>query len=234
MSSTLEAAREALADAYLHTGDYEPATRLADRALRGARTLGERRGEAAALAQKGMVLHFRAVELPREERASLDHGPELALFEQALAMRHEIGDEHGVAESSWQVGLVHQVLRGDSEAAAPYFRDALELVERLPDVDPWLRSEVYRHVGFDRLLDEDYDPALTYLRRSQDVRDELADTRWRAGGLTALAMASRLAGKPGEAAAYARRAIETARADGLAERHVAAAEAELRAAAERL
>ena len=66
------------------------------------------------------------------------------------------------------------------------------------------------------------------------MRDELADPRWRAGGLTALALASRLAGKLDEAAAYARRAIETARADGLGERHVAAAEAELQAARCRL
>jgi tetratricopeptide (TPR) repeat protein len=223
-------ARRAATDAYLRTGDYDPVETILERAV-AAREPGDRRAEAAILAARGMVLHFRAIELPREERAEIDAGPEQELFERALAIRRAIGDEHGIAESLWQLGLVHQVLRRDYAAAAPYLGDALAAVERLPDADPWLRSEVYRHVGFERLLDEDYDVALTYLRRSQEVRDQLAEQRWRAGGLTALAMAARLAGDADEALAYARQAIGTARADGLSERHVAAAEAELQAAA---
>ena len=229
--STLEAAQDALAEAYFRTADYERATRLADRALRGARTLGDRRGEAAALAQKGMVLHYVAIELPPEERVAIDPGPEQDLFEQALALRRNLDDALGIAESLFQLGLVHQVLRRDGETAAPLFREALSLVESRPDADPLLRSEIHRHVGFDLLLREERpDEALAHLRESLEIRRGLDERGWSVSGLVALAMGERLAGRRGEAIAHAREALDLATAERLRERVCAAAGTELAAA----
>ena len=118
---------------------------------------------------------------------------------------------------------MQQVLRRDNEAGAPLFREALELVDGLPDVDPWLRSEVHRHVGFVHLLREEYDEALRQLRVSLGLRESLAERGWTTGGLTALSMASLRAGEHEAAVDSARRAIECARAEGLRERHVTAA-----------
>ncbi len=229
--STLDAARDALAEAYFRTGDYERATHLADRALRGARTLGDRRGEAAALAQKGMVLHYRAIELPPEERVAIDPGPEQDLFEQALALRTELDDALGIAESLFQLGLVHQVLRRDGETAAPLFGEALSLVESRPGAGPLLRSEIHRHVGFDLLLREErHDEALAHLRESLEIRRALEERAWTVSGLVALAMGERVAGRRDDAIAHAREALDLARAEGLRERMLAAAETELAAA----
>ena len=226
----LAAARVALEDAYFRTGDYEAATDLADSALAAAESAGDRRAQAAALAQQGMVLHYRAIELPPGERADVDPGPEEALFEQALELREDIGDTEARAESLFQLGLVRQVLRRDGLAAAPYFRAALELVEELPEADVYLRSEIHRHTGFDLLLREERtEEALVHLRTSLELRRTLGAPRT-FSGLVALAMAERVAGHRDEAIAHALSAVELARTEGLRERLVAAAETELQAA----
>jgi tetratricopeptide (TPR) repeat protein len=224
----LAAAREALADAYFRTGDYDRVAQILDEALRGAR---DRRTEAAVLAQQGMLLHFRAIELSTEERAALDPSPEQALFGRALAMRRDLGDGEEVVESLFQVGLVHQVLRRDGETAALYFRETLALVEASPDADALLRSDIHRHVGFDLLLREQRHPAaLDHLRASLELRRDLEERGWTVGGLVALAMAERLAGLRDDAIAHAREGLELAHAEGLRERHGAAAANELAAA----
>ena len=180
-----------------------------------------------------MLLHYRAIELTPEERAAVAPALEQELFEQALAIRRELGDPEGIAESLFQLGLVHQVLRRDGETAAPLFREGLSLIETVDDADPLLRSEIHRHVGFDLLIREQRgDEALEHLRTSLELRRGLDERGWTVGGLVALAMAERVAGLLGDAIAHAREALELARAEDLRERHVAAAEAELQAAAD--
>jgi hypothetical protein len=121
----LAAAREARAEAYFRTADYDRVASILDQALGAARAAGDRRSEAATLAEQGMLLHYRAIELSAEERGAIDPGPEQALFEQALAARQDLGYGEELAESLFQIGLVHQVLRREGDAAAPYFREAL-------------------------------------------------------------------------------------------------------------
>ena len=123
-----------------------------------------------------MTLHFRAIELPPEERSAIDPSDEQELFEHALATRREIEDVEGIAESLFQLGLVQQVLHRDLEAGSPYVREALELIEELPDADPLLRSEIHRHVGFDLLLREErHEPAIAHLEASLELRRGLAE-----------------------------------------------------------
>jgi tetratricopeptide (TPR) repeat protein len=224
-ASLLADAREALAAAYFRTGDYDRVERLLGEALRRARSSGDRGAEAAALAQQGLLLHYRAIELPPEERAVVDPGPEQELFERALDVRRELGDAELLAESLFQLGLVHQVLRGDGATAAPYFREALDHITTVPDADPLLRSEIHRHVGFDLLIREDrHDAAIDHLQASLELRRQLDEPAWTVSGLVALAMAERVAGHLDEAAGHAREALELTRAEGLRGRFAAAAE----------
>jgi tetratricopeptide (TPR) repeat protein len=177
-----------------------------------------------------MLLHYRVIELTPEERAAVDPAPEQELFERALAIRRELANTEGIAESLFQLGLVHQVLRRDGETAAPLFREALSLIETLDDADPLLRSEIHRHVGFDLLVREErHVEALEHLRISLELRRGLAERAWTASGLLALALGERLAGHLDDATAHAKEALELARAEGLKERMSAAAEAELAA-----
>jgi tetratricopeptide (TPR) repeat protein len=224
------AAQQARADAYFRTGDYERVGRILDEAEGGAGASGDRRLEAAIAAERGMLLHYRAIELTPEERAAVDPALEQELFEQALAIRRELGDREEIAESLFQLGLVHQVLRRDGETAAPLFREALSLIETVDDADPLLRSEIHRHVGFDLLVREQrHEDAVGHLRVSLELRRVLPERGWTVSGLLALAMAERVAGHLDDAAAHAQEALELARAEGLRERVVAAAESELAA-----
>jgi tetratricopeptide (TPR) repeat protein len=180
-----------------------------------------------------MTLHFRAIELPPDERSAIDPTDEQDLFERALATRREIDDVEGIAESLFQLGLVHQVLHRDLEAGAPYVREALELVEGLPGADALLRSEIHRHVGFDLLLREErHEPAVEHLETSLELRRGLAERGWIAGALTALSLAHRLGGRSDEAIAFARQSLELAQDERLRARFVVAAEESLRAAEE--
>ena len=230
-AGSIEHARSALAEAYLRTGDYDAVDLIAERALAHAATSGDRKAEAAALSLQGMTLHFRAIDVPAEQRSTIDPRPEETLFERALAVRREVGDVEGIAESLFQLGLVHQVLRQDLEAGAPCFREALALVERVPDVDLLLRSEIHRHVGFDLLLREErHEAALERLRTSLDLRLQLPERGWVVSALIALSLAERLAGRADDAIARSREALELARKEGLRQRFVTGAEDALRAA----
>jgi tetratricopeptide (TPR) repeat protein len=230
-AAQLAAARDAHAEAYFRTGDYDRVARLLEEALAASREAGSRSAEASTLAQQGLLLHYRAIELAPEERAAIDPAAEQQLFERALAIRRELDETEGIAESLFQLGLVHQVLRRDGVTAAPYFHEALELVSAEPDADPLLRSEIHRHVGFDLLLREQrHDDALDHLRTSLELRRGLAEPGWTVSGLVALAMAERETGRLDDGRAHAREALELARAEGLRERHREAAERELAAA----
>jgi tetratricopeptide (TPR) repeat protein len=146
-------------------------------------------------------------------------------------VRRELGDVEGIAESLFQLGLVHQVLRQDLEAGAPCFREALALVERVPDADLLLRSEIHRHVGFDLLLREErHEAALEHLRTSLDLRLQLTERGWVVSALIALSLGERLAGRAEEAVACSREALELARDEGLRPRFLTGAEDALRAA----
>jgi hypothetical protein len=105
------------------------------------------------------------------------------------------------------------------------------LIETLADADTLLRSEIYRHVGFDLLVREELpEPALWHLARSLELRRTLDEPGWVVTGLVALALGERLAGRREEAVRHCREAIALARGEDLRPRFMEAAERELAAA----
>jgi tetratricopeptide (TPR) repeat protein len=211
---------EALAEAAFRTGDYADAEAALAAARDAAGRDGDRASEAAALHRLGMLMHFQA--LDRGVDATFA-GDEEALFQRALEIRREIGDLGGVAGSLFGIGLVHQVLRGDWDAAMPYFREALALDEHADLLD---RSEVHRHVGFFYLVKEvQPEKAVEHLRISLDLREAYGDPRWTYGGLIALGEAEVEAGRRPEGVAHLRDAVRIAREAGIrADRLARAAE----------
>jgi hypothetical protein len=105
MPAELTAAR---ARAYFRAGSYGEVSALVAEALGRARDAGDRAGEGAALAQQALLLHYQAIELAPEEREAVDPAPEQELFDRSLALRLEVADVEGVAESLFGLGLVHQ------------------------------------------------------------------------------------------------------------------------------
>jgi hypothetical protein len=222
----LAAGAEALTEAAFRTGDYVQAESLLRQALDTARSTGERATEAAALDRLGWLMHFTAIDEGLEQA---DADAEGSLFQEALAIRRDLDDQAGIAQSLFGVGLVNQVLRRDWVTAAPQFREALALAERHGDLVT--RSEAHRHVGFYHLVEED-DPgtAVKHLRASLDLREQHGDPRWIPSGTLALGQACLLAGDPAEGLRLLRLAVEQARTAGLHPRRIEQAEGALRRA----
>ena len=224
----LAAGAEALTEAAFRTGDYTEADNLLREALAAARNAGDRAAEAAALDRLGWLMHFTAIDQGLE---NADADAEESLFQHALAIRRDLDDPAGIAQSLFGVGLVNQVLRRDWVTAAPLFREALALAEQHGDLIT--RSEAHRHVGFYHLVEEaEDDPAtaVKHLRTSLDLREQHGDPRWIPSGTLALGQASLVAGDAEEGLRLLRRAVEQARAAGLHPRRIEQAEGALRRA----
>jgi tetratricopeptide (TPR) repeat protein len=214
---TLAVGNEAMIEAAFRTGDYEVAERTFEELLTRARADGDRALEAAVLDRQAMLMHFRALD---DDLDKADSAGEEALFQQALEIRRDLGDQAGTAESLFGVGLVHQVLREDWNAAMPYYWEALDLADRHGDL--LLRSEVHRHVGFYYAVsDLQSDKALEHLRISHELRAELGDPRWIPGGTMALGIAELADGLREQGLAHVREAIAQAREAGLSAQRVA-------------
>ena len=214
---TLAAGNEAMVEAAFRTGDYEAAERTFQELLTRARADGDRALEAAVLDRQAMLMHFRALD---DDLGKADSEGEEALFQQALEIRRDLGDPAGTAESLFGVGLVHQVLRQDWDAAMPYYWEALDLADRHGDL--LLRSEVHRHLGFYYAMsDLQSDKALEHLRVSHELRAELGDPRWIPGGTIALGIAELADGLREQGLAHVRESIAQAREAGLSTHRLA-------------
>jgi tetratricopeptide (TPR) repeat protein len=195
---------EALLAASFGQGGFGVAEDTLEQARQQAVADADRRLEAAALDKQAMVLHYRAL---ANDRDASHADAEEALFRQALAIQREIGDQAGVAESLFGVGLVHQVLRGDWSAAMPYYREALPLADR--HADAYVRSECYRHLGFYYFAEEhDADTALKHLHTSLRLREEWGDPRSISSGMVSSGQIELLADRHSDAAGHLRTALE--------------------------
>jgi tetratricopeptide (TPR) repeat protein len=177
----------------------------------------DRRVEAFVLSRRGQLLHVAFL----QDRDAGEPPGEMQFFEQALAIRRELGDERDIAESLFHVGLVHQVVRGDSPASVPWFEESYELARRAGD--EILMSYSVRHLAFAHGLDGDHELAGREFLESLELRERAG---WIAGVPPAqLALAEHLAetGRREEAQALAETACATLRDLG-AERFLAVAE----------
>jgi tetratricopeptide (TPR) repeat protein len=145
-----------------------------ERAIDAVETLGvgDRRAEAFVLERRGLRLHTAFL----HDRSAGEPPDELPLFEQALGLRREIGDERGIAESLFHIGLVHQVVRDDSPASLPWFQESYERAREAGD--DLLRSYTVRHLGFAYQEAGDTAGAEQALRESLELRREAG---WTAG-----------------------------------------------------
>jgi hypothetical protein len=237
LAAVLDAER-ALEAGYLYTADYAPVGHRLDQLTRLASTDGDRAARSTLLSLRGMLLHYQAIDLDAAARAELDDSAEHSLFIAALdAAGAGPGSEIPRARALFGLGLVEQVLRGDLATAAPLFDDALALLDDVGAEPSLLRSEVVRHVGFDRVLRAGESTAgLQLLTESLSIRERLSEPGWMSSGHTALSFATRAAGRLAEAVAHAERAVDFAERLGLRASHLDAARRQLdesRAALER-
>jgi predicted DNA-binding protein (MmcQ/YjbR family) len=217
--------RELVERAAFHTGDLD----VAEAALTVARKLAESSGDSATLAgaldQLGLARHWRNLELRRPD-GTVDGDPgvvddELALFEAGLALRRRLEDAAGVAESTFHVGLVHQLFTGRWDLAEERFLEARGLAEASGDA--LLRSEVHRHLGAVRWHARDMDAAIHELTVSLELRRSAGQADWLPGGYLALGTALLDAGRRAEGIDNLRRGVELAGQAGIRDFMVAPA-----------
>jgi tetratricopeptide (TPR) repeat protein len=161
---------------------------------------GDRRLEAFALARRGLKLHATFL----HDRSKGEPPDELPLFEQALAIRREIRDQQGIAESLFQIGLVHQVVRDDSAAARPFFEESYERAVALGD--DVVASHALRHVAFCDEADGDEETAEKRHLETLELRRRAGWVPGQGAQLFALATLRASQGRVDEARDYARQA----------------------------
>jgi tetratricopeptide (TPR) repeat protein len=234
-------AGEALAEAGFRTGDFGTARDLAEKARDEASRTSDVAGHAQALSCLGMVAHYENITklISGSKPSSADVDSEQMLFRQSLLRWQELGEREagdtaaatgaGTAQALFGLGLVFQVLHSDWMTAMPYFWQALDLVSKADTAaDPYLRSEVHRHVGFYFLVEAGQpSEAVRHLQLSLDLREELADPRRIPSGLQALGRAELSAGNRDRAVELLTRAVAAARSAGLSQGRIEDAEKDL-------
>ena len=142
--------------------------------------------EAGLALARGRILHARFLAHRQEDPQ------ELALFERAAALYHQLGDACGEGESLFWVGTFHQVVRGDDDAAGPPLERAWSLAQAAGD--KLTVSYVVRHLGFAEMAAGRLDGARELLEESVRLRREIGFAPGVAAGVLALAELAARAG----------------------------------------
>ncbi|MEU8514364.1 tetratricopeptide repeat protein [Kitasatospora sp. NPDC048722] len=124
---------------------------------------------------------------------------ELALFSRAGELYEALGNVRGRADAQFWIGTYQQVVRGDAEAARPFFERALELAEEADD--DLIRSYALRHLGILAHMAGRLAEARAHLEESTALRRKLDFRQGVAANLVGLAYLAAQEGREGDAAA---------------------------------
>jgi tetratricopeptide (TPR) repeat protein len=135
--------------------------------------------EAELSLARGRVIHARFLDERTEDPR------ELALFERAATLYEALADTRGQAGARFQIGVYHQVVRGDNTAAVPEFERSRSLAEQA--ADGLTLSYALRHLGIAAHMAGRLDDARRHLEESTRLRRERDFTAGVAANLVGLA-----------------------------------------------
>ncbi|MBN1485607.1 MAG: tetratricopeptide repeat protein [Chloroflexia bacterium] len=181
-------------------GYYEIAQVWLERALEGARDLGEARIEADALRLLGAVSRHLG-----DERAAQDY------FERALALYRERGDRRGESAALDELGYMTHRL-GDLEQARLYHEQALSIQREIGDRQG--EGTSLQSLGVVEIAQGAYALAAEHVERSLRIYREIADRRGEGLALRLLGDVLRYQGDYAGAQEYYEQALEILRAIG--------------------
>jgi tetratricopeptide (TPR) repeat protein len=162
------------------------------------------RAEARLEAERGRILHSRFL----VDRAAEDPG-ELEHFEASLAAARRAGDPRLEGWARFWIALVHQVVRGNGQAALPDLEAAYDA--SLATGDTLLQSYAIRHLAFAWDAAGRHDDAWRGFEESVELRRADGFLPGVAAGLLALAEAAREQGRAEQATELFAEARQTAR-----------------------
>lgn len=169
MDERLERAKQ-LYEQAVFGGDVD-AVAAAERELDGV--------EADLALIRGRILHARFL------GGRLEDPRELELFERAANLYQQLGDVRGESQAQFGIGIVHQVIRGDTEAALPSLERSYELAQQAGD--KLAISYAVRHLAFADMAAGRLDLARARFEESVRLRREVGFMPGVAAGLLALA-----------------------------------------------
>jgi len=129
----------------------------------------------------GLSLHVDFLNSDRSKELE----DEFDFFEQGLELRKEHGTPEQVAESTFHVGLVYDVIRKEYEKALPYHEEAYKIAT--DEKDKLTASYAIRHIGFARFNTGDVDSAKQAFIESLELRKAIGFTPGIAFSLVTLA-----------------------------------------------
>jgi len=162
--------------------------------------------EADLALARGRVIHARFLEQRNED----PH--ELALFERAAQLYQTLGDVRGEGEALLWVGIFHQVVRHDNDAAVPVLDRSYELATQVGDT--LTVSYALRHLGIAEHAAGRLDAARERLEESMRLRREIGFLPGVAANLVGLAYIAAAQGRRAEALALIEEAAAIAAAAG--------------------
>ena len=160
----------------------EARTAELEQALSIATALGDVRLLGNVYDAMGFSLH--AVYLQGDRSQEL--ADEIKFFERGLQLRQEANDLQGIAESTFHIGIVHDVVRRDYEVAQSFHQQAYDLA--VSAENPLIASYAIRHLGFCHYRLGRLDEALVALEESLQLRQQIGFVPGTAYALIALAI----------------------------------------------
>jgi len=158
---------------------------LSDEALFGGIDNQEKRREALEKAQNlaeasankvliagvydaiGLSLHVDFLNSDRSKEPE----EEINYFERGLELRKEHGTPGQVAESTFHVGLVYDVIRKEHDRALPYHEEAYKIAT--DEKDKLIASYAIRHIGFARYNADNVESAKQAFTESLELREAI-------------------------------------------------------------
>jgi tetratricopeptide (TPR) repeat protein len=180
---------------------YAEADSAAARGLHFAERSGQPRLIADAEDHLGRVLYSRRINLDQG-----DYERPLAHFRRSLTLRKAAGDTQGVVESMFRVGLIHE-RKDESEQAIAMYEEAMRLAG---EAYPLERSNLARHLAYQRQAQGDLDRALELFTQSLALREQAGFVLTRPSALVSIGDLHRRRGEYDMALQYGRRGLEEA------------------------
>ena len=154
-------------------------------ALEKAQTLAKNSDDKALLGDVydaiGFSLHTSYLGSDRSQEPE----KEMEFFQRGLDLRKKHGSSSQIAESTFHIGLVHDVIRQEYDKALPYHEEAYKLATEADD--KLIISYAIRHIGFTKLAAEDIVGAKQAFAESLELREAIGFTPGIAFSLTTLA-----------------------------------------------
>ncbi len=152
---------------FLTNSGFEAMLSTVLRAKQAAEDAQDEQGKADALQLLGQVYYYQSLNNEAHE-----YEQALEYFQQTLDRRVALGDERGISESLFYIGLIHQ--NGDTpdnEKAFDYFTRSFHIAE---EYDYKLESSyAARHLASVPSERKELEQALTYALRSLTLREEI-------------------------------------------------------------